>query len=84
MNILVENWEIILGLTLSIGWVLVRLMPTGKNRDIVENLLSILSRLVPNYSNETDEDGNKLSHADLSAKQRRELRKEKRKSKKEK
>jgi hypothetical protein len=57
-------------------------MPTGNNRDIVENLLSILSRLVPNYSNQKDEDGNKLSHADLSAKQRRDLRKEKRQANK--
>jgi len=76
-----ENWAVIseiVGAILAIGWVVVRLMPTGKNKDLIEGVLTILGKLVPNRSHEEDEDGSLMSHVERKVNKRKETRRAKR------
>lgn len=68
-------WLEVLGAVLTLGWVLARLIPSEKNRDLVETILTILGKLIPNKSKEKDENGNFLTHIELKLRKRIEERK---------
>lgn len=57
-----DSWLNIGGALLAVGWFLVRWVPTGKNKDIIEGILSVLGKLIPNNSTEVDENGKNISH----------------------
>ena len=48
---------------------------TGKNKDIVEGVLSVLSKLIPNRSKDTNDNGDFITHAERKIKKIKERRK---------